>query len=157
TPDAVRKLAEKQVRTVVPRAFGIKVVDTADPARKSFYVEHILAANTPLPASPDTQRFGTSEPNQVEIEIEICEQAGAAVSREPADNACIGRGLITGLPPLPQHSPIDVTFTMNETGLLRVHAVELKTGKDLHIELQIQGLTEEQVKEATNTVARYAL
>ncbi|CAI7980294.1 Molecular chaperone Hsp70 [Frankia sp. Hr75.2] len=157
TTEAVRQLAEKKVRTVVPRAFGIKVVDSADPALKRLKVEHILPPNTPLPASPDTERFGTVEDNQTGIEIEIWEQAGATVSPELADNAAIGRGLISGLPPLPRNSPIDVTFTMNETGVLRVHAVELKTGKDLHIELQIQGLTEEQVEKARNAVARYTL
>jgi molecular chaperone DnaK (HSP70) len=155
--DTVMRLARKKVRTVVPRAFGIKVVDADDPARKRLKVAHLLAANTPLPASPDTERFGTVEPNQVEIEIEIWEQAGATLSPELADNAPIGRGLISGLPPLPQGSPIDVTFTMNETGVLHVHAVELKTGKDLHIELQIQGLSEEQVEQARNAVSRYTL
>jgi molecular chaperone DnaK (HSP70) len=157
TPDTVMRLAEKRVTTVVPRAFGIKVVDPDDPAHRRLYVEHILEANTALPVSPDTQHFGTVEANQVEVEIEIWEQAGATVSPELADNTPIGRGVITGLPPLPKNSPIDVTFAMNETGLLTVHAVELKTGKDLHIELQIQGLTDEQVAEARNRVARYAL
>jgi molecular chaperone DnaK (HSP70) len=157
TTEAVRELAKKKVRTVVPRAFGIKVVDSADPDLRRHKVAHILPPNTALPASPDTERFGTVEDNQTEIEIEIWEQAGATVSEELADNAAIGRGLINGLPPLPRNSPIDVTFTMNETGVLRVHAVELKTGKDLHIELQIQGLTEEQVEKARNAVARYTL
>ena len=64
--------------------------------------------------------------------------------------------MITGLPPLPRRSPVDVTFRMSETGLLRVEAVELKTDKKTNLELQIQmGLSEDEVSEATSAVARY--
>ena len=45
---------------------------------------------------------------------------------------------------------------MNETGLLRVEAVELKTGKKLKMELQTGGLTEAKVDEARSAIARYA-
>ena len=162
TADKVRQLASKKVTSVVPRAFGIKVVDRA--RRKElpenedlpFKIEHILEANRPLPASPDTQQFYTVYPDQVAIEIEIWEQAGAVSSPEVADNNKIGDGIITGLPPLPQESPIDVTFRMNETGLLRVEAVELKTGKKLNLELQTEGLAEKDVDAARSAIARYA-
>jgi molecular chaperone DnaK len=162
TADKVRKLASKNVTTVVPRAFGIKVVDREDgkelpdDENLSYKIAHILEANRPLPASPDTQQFYTVYPDQVAIQIEIWEQAGAVASSELADNNKIGDGIITGLPPLPQESPIDVTFRMNETGLLRVEAVELKTGKKLNMELQTEGLAENKVDEARSVIARYA-
>lgn len=163
TADKVRQLATKSVTSVVPRAFGIKVVDSKahkelpdDDEKLSFKIVHILEANRPLPASPDTQQFYTVYPDQVAISIEIWEQAGAVASSEPADNNKIGDGLITGLPPLPQESPIDVTFRMNETGLLRVEAVELKTGKKLKMELHTEGLAEAKVDEARSAIARYA-
>ena len=38
--------------------------------------------------------------------------------------------------------------------LLRVEAVELKTAKKLKMELQIQGMSEAQVREARNAVGR---
>jgi molecular chaperone DnaK len=47
---------------------------------------------------------------------------------------------------------------MNEMGLLRVEAVELKTGKKLNMELQIQGvMSEDQIGKARSAVARYAV
>jgi molecular chaperone DnaK (HSP70) len=163
TAEKVRQLATKSVTSVVPRAFGIKVLDRKsrdelpdDEKKLSFKIVHILEANRPLPASPDTQQFYTVYPDQVAISVEIWEQAGAVASSEPADNNKIGDGLITGLPPLPQESPIDVTFRMNETGLLRVEAVELKTGKKLKMELQTGGLAEAKVDEARSAIARYA-
>jgi molecular chaperone DnaK (HSP70) len=163
TPDKVRQLASKNVTSVVPRAFGIRVVDRKpgeelpdDHEQLPFKIAHILEANRPLPASPDTQRFGTVYPNQVVVNIEIWEQAGSVASSDPADNNKIGDGLITGLPPLPQDSPIDVTFRMSETGLLRVEAVEHMTGKKLDMELQTGGLAEAEVDEKRSAIARYA-
>jgi molecular chaperone DnaK len=165
TPAKVLQLANKKVTSVVPRAFGIKVMDLKpgeeppdDPDDAPHKIDHLLQANRPLPASPDTQTFCTVYADQVAIKVEIWEQAGAVASGELANNKKIGDGVITGLPPLPKQSPFDVTFKMNETGLLRVEAVEPKTGKKLNIELQTEGLAGAKVKveEARSVVARYA-
>jgi molecular chaperone DnaK (HSP70) len=156
--EKVRALAGKRVATVVPRAFGIKVVNRDAGDRESFSISHVLRSNTPLPARTEPARFGTAYPDQTDIQIEVWEQSGSVESEELDDNQHIAEGLISGLPRLPQGSPIDVTFEMELDGLLRVHAVELKTNKDLHIELQIKGgLSEEQVDEARSAVARYSV
>lgn len=155
--EKVRELAKKTVTTVVPRAFGIKVIDSNDPNLEREFVEHLLPANTPLPANPSPQMFATVVPNQVEIKIEVWEQAGSTTSPELVHNAHIGEGLITGLPPLPAGSPMEVTMSMDEMGTLRVDAVELSTKNELHIELAIGGLDEAEVEAARNAVARYAL
>jgi molecular chaperone DnaK (HSP70) len=157
TAEKVRKLAGTKVATVVPRAFGISVQDNdGDDEEAVFSISHILEANRPLPAT-ETKKYSTAHHDQVAIRIEIWEQAGSVSSRDLADNNKIGEGLITGLPPLEKGSPVDVTFAMNETGLLRVEAVELVTGKKLQIELQIRGLSEAQVSEARSAVANYAV
>ena len=152
--DHLRRLARKTVTTVVPRAFGVKVYSRGE---EEYSVSHVLAANQPLPAAPGRQTFYTAHPDQTEIEIEIWEQAGAVSSRELADNARIGDGVITGLPPLPKGSPIDVDFRMDERGLLRVEATELRTDTTLTIELQIQGLTEDQVERSRAVVSGYGV
>lgn len=157
TTQSVMELAEKKITTVVPRAFGIKVIDSDDPELKREFISHLLAANTPLPADTGSRRFGTVVPNQTEVKIEVWEQTGAVASGDLGHNAHIGEGVITGLPPLPKGSPIDVTFAMDELGTLRVHAVELSTGKDLRIELVIAGLNEDEVKAARDAVALYAV
>jgi molecular chaperone DnaK (HSP70) len=157
-PEKVRRLAGRRVTTVVPRAFGVKTIDdVADDGKETFSVSHVLKANTALPAVPDAERFVTAYEDQTEISIEIWEQAGAAESRLLADNAKIGEGVITGLPRLRKGSPIDISFAMDELGTLKVHAVELQTKKDLHIEVSIQGLSESQVDQAKQAVARYAV
>jgi molecular chaperone DnaK len=158
-PEMVRQLAEKTVTSVVPRAFGVKVLveddNEPDKTGKRRMISHILEANRPLPAGPETHKYSTAEPNQTSILIEIWEQAGAVASPEIADNAKIGEGAITRLPNLPKGSPIDVTFNMSATGVLSVDAIELTTKKRLKFDLQIKGLSGQKLEAAKDTVSRY--
>jgi molecular chaperone DnaK (HSP70) len=154
--EQVRLLKDQKVTTVVPRAFGVKTVDFDEAGEESFSIDHVLKANTALPVELDPERFATAYDDQTQIKIEIWEQTGAVESSSLADNAKIGEGIITGLPRLAKGSPINITFAMDEMGTLSVHAVELQTGKDLHIEVRIEGLSEAQVAEAKEAVARYS-
>jgi molecular chaperone DnaK len=160
SPDMVRQLAEKTVTSVVPRAFGVKVLsesddDEAGKSGKRRMISHILEANRPLPAGPETHPYVTAEQNQTSILIEIWEQAGAVASPEIADNNKIGEGSITRLPNLPKGSPINVTFKMSATGILSVDAIELTTKKRLKFDLQIKGLSGQKLEAAKDTVSHY--
>ena len=53
---------------------------------------------------------------------------------------------------LPEHSPIEVTFSLDEQGLLQVHAVEPTSGKDISFERKVAGLTQEQKREIRERV-----
>jgi molecular chaperone DnaK (HSP70) len=152
--DQVRKLASKKVTTVAPRAFGIKVLDSVIESNDTFKIHHLIDANRKLPAGPLKGTFQTASVDQTMISIEVWEQAGSKRSPDPADNRKIGDGLISDLPPLPKGSPVDVTFWMSDSGVLRVEALEPKTGRKLNIELQIAGLTEQEVVQATDLVAK---
>jgi molecular chaperone DnaK (HSP70) len=159
SPEMVRQLAEKTVTSVVPRAFGVKVLveDDSEPSKtgKRRIVSHILEANRPLPAGPETHKYSTAEPNQTSVLIEIWEQAGAVASPEMADNTKIGEGAITRLPNLPKGSPIDVTFNMSATGVLSVDAIELTTKKRLKFDLQIKGLSGQKLEAARDAISHY--
>ncbi|MDQ6920229.1 MAG: Hsp70 family protein [Candidatus Dormibacteraeota bacterium] len=150
SPDKLRRLAETKVTAVLPRAFGVRLQDEYDSNR--FYIDHLVFANDPLPKSSDKQ-YRTVADNQTAVEIKIYEQVGEVASPEVEHNDMIGEGLISGLPPLPKHSPIAVSFDVDEMGNLKVHAVELSTRKDVHIELRIRGLDQSQVAEAASHVA----
>jgi molecular chaperone DnaK len=161
--EQVEELAAKKVATVVPRAFGIKAIDGSDPRaqtdpdRAPSKIYHLLQANTPLPAEIEPETFYTVQDNQRNVLVEVWEQAGSLASDELANNTHIGEGLLTDLPPRPRGTPFDVTFWMSETGLLKVHAHEKRSGREVRFEIQIGGLTDEQVREAGRAVARYAV
>lgn len=156
TAEKVRSLAAKSVATVVPRAFGLKVVDSTDPSQQRTYILHLLEANRPLPADVrDT--FMTVADNQSEVHLEIWEQAGSVASPELEHNAYIGEAVLGNLPPRPAGTPFEVSFHMTETGLLEVHGREVSSGQDVRFELQIGGLDETELRVAANTLARYAV
>jgi molecular chaperone DnaK len=160
--DEVEKMARKRVATVVPRGFGVRGIDArdplaiSDPVRAREIVVHLLPANTPLPADTGPYPFATAVENQRMVGIEVWEQAGPIESEDPADNRKVGEGMLRDLPPrLPARTSFEVTFLMSETGLLTVHAIEPRSGKDVRFELQIGGLDKAGMDKARRSVANY--
>jgi molecular chaperone DnaK len=157
----VENMAAKHVATVVPRAFGLKVVDHTDPVFKTDpnrareYISHLLTANTQLPADTGPQTFRTVFDNQREVKLEVWEQAGSVASEELEHNTHIGEGILADLPRRPAGAPFDVIFHMTETGLLKVHGYEAGSGREVRFEIQIGGLNETEVRRAAAAVARY--
>ena len=161
TLEQVENMVAKQVATVVPRAFGLKVVDRTDPIFKTDpnrareYISHLLTANTRLPADTGPQTFLTVTDNQREVKLEVWEQAGSVASEELEHNTHIGEGILADLPRRPAGAPFQVDFHMTETGLLKVHGQEADSGREVRFEIQIGGLDETEVQKATAAVARY--
>jgi molecular chaperone DnaK len=159
--EQVENWRRKKVTTVVPRAFGLRVVDPTDPlfkvdrGRARAYIEHLLTANTPLPADTGPQTFRTVDDNQRTVLLEVWEQAGAVASEKPEHNTRIGEGRLEELPDGPAGTPFQVVFSMSETGLLTVHAWEASTRREVRFEIQIGGLDETEVQQAASAVARY--
>ena len=159
--EQVENMAAKHVATVVPRAFGLKLVDTGDPVFKTDpdrareYISHLLTANTRLPADTGPQTFATIYDNQRQVKLEVWEQAGSVASEELKHNTHIGEGVLADLPPRPAHAPFEVVFHMTETGLLKVHGYEASSGREVRFEIRIGGMDETKVRQAAAAVARY--
>jgi molecular chaperone DnaK len=159
--DRAEAMMSTRVTTVVPRGFGIKVVDENDPVfaasphKARLYIMHLLPANTPLPADSGAVPFATSIANQPVIDLEVWEQKGPVESEELADNTLVGRGRLRLPARLPMRTAVQVTFSMNETGLLTVHAEEPESGREVRFDLQIGGMDQAAVDTARNRVARH--
>jgi molecular chaperone DnaK (HSP70) len=157
--EQVMAMAQTNVTTVVPRAFGVKSIDGSDPlamtdpVRARKIVLHLLPANTPLPADTGPYTFYTAIDNQRVVEVEIWEQTGAVESPELDHNHRIGRGLMRMPPRLKAMSPLDVTFVLSETGTLSVQAVEPASHAELRFELTIGGLAEADLATARKNIA----
>jgi molecular chaperone DnaK len=150
----VEDLAAKHVATVMPRAVGLKVVDSADPVfkidpgRARAYISHLLTANTPLPADSRPMIFSTVVDNQREIRLEVWEQVGSISFEDLEHNMYIGDTVFGDLPPRPAGTPFEVVFQMTETGLLRAHCRETGSGFEVSCEIQIGGLHETETRHA---------
>jgi molecular chaperone DnaK len=151
-------LAAKQTRNVLPKAFGVKLLDTSDPdwrKNERYYVEHLVHANDPVPTGERELNASTVVEGQRAIEIELYEQSGSVAGPEMSENKLLneGKGTIDGLPPLPKGSPLHIVMTVDDEGLLALLATEPSTGKVLNINVKVSVLSNEQVEEATNVVS----
>jgi molecular chaperone DnaK len=156
TEEHVRALAARTVVNVLPKAIGIKLLDTAragwegNPASANF-IEHLVSAQTQLPYSINPIEFRTVVPNQQEIEIEIWEQAGAIPDRDIAANHPLdASGRISGLGrfALPAGSPISFEMNIDHEGTVRIRVVEPASSQELEFSVRISVLSSDQVAEA---------
>lgn len=155
--DKVRAIAGRTVVNVLPKAVGVKLIDTTiatwedDPDGAS-YIEHLIEAQTQLPVEPPrTLVANTVVANQPGVEIEIWEQAGASPSPDLAANHRVDdAGLIEGLTQfrLPAGSPVNIELGVDAEGTVRLRAVEPTSGKELEMNVRISVLSAEQVAEA---------
>ncbi len=154
----VSQLSGKKTQSVLPKAFGVRLLDTDNPARE--YVKHLAFANDPLPTGERTFVARTIRHNQTEVLIELYEQAGTVLSEELAANTPIteGSGLITGVPPQPagQFASIDIVMSIDSDGLLALRATERSTGNDLVIKVSV-GLSAERLGIAIDAVSKISI
>ncbi|GIJ48327.1 molecular chaperone DnaK [Virgisporangium aliadipatigenens] len=162
--DALARLAEKEITNVLPKAFGVRLVDTDDPTWQSdperySYIEHLVHADEKLPSGIRPLEAGTVVDGQTEVEIALFEQAGGEESRDLDANKQVdgGTSSITGLPHLPRNSAINIAMQVDSEGLLTVTAREPVSGRDLTINVRVSVMSEREVAEAQSAVSAIAV
>lgn len=84
----------------------------------------VIPRNTTIPTKM-TKNFTTMYDNQTVVLFQVYEGEGASTK----DNILLGKFELTGIPPAPKCVPsIQVTFDINENGVLNVLAKDMKTG-----------------------------
>jgi molecular chaperone DnaK len=131
-----------QVVPVTPRGVGILVEDSFDPAGQRSFVEHLVAANTPLPVQRTEERFGTILENQQSVRVQVYEQAGPVPSPEVGHNRRVLNGELTEIGDLPAGSLIRITMSIAVDGRLTVVAHEPRSGRELRLEAYVEGVVD---------------
>jgi molecular chaperone DnaK (HSP70) len=152
----LRKLADRTVVNVLPKAIGVKMVDTDKPGWEddpdaASYVEHLIDAQTQLPYQREPFVASTVVDHQDEIAIEIWEQAGGSPGPELAANHPLdasGRIKDLGSFTLPAGSPINIEMNVDAEGTVHLRAVEPASSHEATISVRISILSAEQVSEA---------
>jgi molecular chaperone DnaK (HSP70) len=125
-----------------PRAVGILVEDSFDPSGERSFVDHLVAANTPLPVERTEERFGTILQNQQSVRVQVYEQAGPAPSPEAGHNRRVLDGELTEIGDLPAASLIRITMRIAVDGRLTVIAHEPHSGRELRLEAYVEGVVD---------------
>jgi molecular chaperone DnaK len=142
-------IASRQISTVASRAFGVIALD---PNTDVEHVVHLVHANDSLPRGK-TREFGTVEDDQTIVKIIVVEQAGSAESTEVAHNEPIADGELKIPPGKPAGWPIEVTFSLDTSGLLHVTAVEKETSESLTLDVRVGGMSEDEVSKSRTDLA----
>lgn len=119
---------------VVPLSLGIETLGGV--------VDKVIHRNTPIPARATT-RYSTSVDNQTAVILNIY-QGERELTK---DNQHLGTFKLSDIPPMPAQFPqVDVTFLVNEDGLLTVTAKEQRSGRSAQVTVEAtHGLTREEV------------
>jgi len=119
---------------VIPLSLGIETVGGA--------VAKLIMRNSPIPARAH-EHFSTSKDGQTSIRIHVLQG-----ERELAEH-CRSLGTIDlrGVPPMPAGIPqVEVTFLVDQNGVLSVKAREKRSGQEASIQVvPAYGLTQEEV------------
>jgi molecular chaperone DnaK len=156
----VQELVERKAVSVLPKAFGVRVLDPQDPAGSREIVHHLAFANDPLPVTGRGFPAQTTHHRQPSVEIAIYEQAGTVVSEELSANNPLtdGVGVIDGIPPQPpgQFARITIQMDIDDDGLLVVRATEQSTQKNLEIKVRV-GMSDQELEDAVSSVSKIAV
>jgi molecular chaperone DnaK len=119
---------------VVPLSLGIETLGGV--------VDKVIYRNTTVPARATT-RYSTSIKGQTAILINIY-QGERELTK---DCKLLGTFKLSGIPPMPAQMPqVDVTFLVNENGMLTVRAREQRSGQEASVTVQAaHGLTQDEV------------
>ncbi|HEU0030910.1 MAG TPA: Hsp70 family protein [Kofleriaceae bacterium] len=115
------------VLEVTPRGLGIGTV--------AGYCEELIRRNSRVPAEMK-RVFTTSRDRQDMVRIVVCQ----GESRRLDSNTVIGDLVLQGLPPRPRgETSIEVTFTLDASGILQVRARDTQTGAEQRAQLDLIG------------------
>jgi len=145
---ALKRLDDMKVTNVVSHSFGVVALRETG----AEFISNLILAQEPLPAAR-TKTYYTVDANQSEVQLRIMESA----AREEAINdleqgTTVGEAVLPMVPGLPQGAPIEVTFELNQQGLLNITSKDLAaSGKTVTASIETnRALSPEEVAEATS-------
>jgi molecular chaperone DnaK (HSP70) len=120
---------------VIPLSLGIETVGGA--------VAKLIMRNTTVPTRA-TERFSTSVDGQTSIKLNVLQGEREMVE----DCRSLGEFHLAGLPPMPAGIPkLEVEFLVDASGVLKVSAVEQRSGKRASLQIvPNHGLTQDEVE-----------
>jgi len=127
---------------VTPRGLGIGTV--------AGFCEELIGRNSRLPAAMK-RMFTTARDRQDAVRIIVCQ----GESRRMHDNLVIGDLVLANLPPRPRgETSIEVTFSLDASGILQVRARDAQTGREQNASLDlVGGMAQEDVAASRDRLA----
>jgi molecular chaperone DnaK len=140
--DLQEGLPDVTIEDATTHPLGIIVLDKTRQER----VVELISEGTKLPYE-FRGRFAYAYENMTAVRVEVTE--GTGTHREEV--AVIGKVEITGLPPRPRGTPIEVVYRYGMDQVLQVEVVDVETGVSRHVDIRFQGgMDSDQLRAARN-------
>ncbi|MHB9288197.1 molecular chaperone DnaK [Halobacteriales archaeon Cl-PHB] len=130
---------------VTPLSLGVEV--------KGGLFERLIEKNTTIPTE-ESKIFTTAQDNQTQVQIRVFQG-----EREiAAENELLGEFALTGIPPSPAGVPqIEVTFSLDENGIVNVSAEDKGSGNQEDITIEGgAGLSDDQIEQMQEEAEEHA-
>ena len=133
-----------KIINVSSRSFGTCAYNNDDQQR----LYNIIMKNTELPAT-GTDNFYPREDNQKSVKFEVLENLSSEEIIDPEIGKEIGVAVLTMPEGVTTDTQIRVTFRLDESGLLYLHAKEMKDGLEIEATFQTtEALSEQEMSDA---------
>lgn len=150
-PGRLRELADSPIPTIVTsRSFGVEAIHDID-GREMKRITNLIKLNDQLPAE-GSSTFGTYSLNQPGADLRYFENLASETTVDPDETSCIeiGSALLTLPANLPKGSPIEITFRLDEQGLLHATGREMTQNRIVDVEIKTAaGMSPEELAAAT--------
>lgn len=112
----------------------------------------LIERNTTIPCS-HTEVFSTARNNQSMVRVHVLQ----GERKMAKDNKSLAKFELVGIPPAPRGVPkIEVTFEINENGLVNVRAKDVGSGEEQSVNIVADGgLTDEQIEKMIDEADSY--
>ncbi|HKL28722.1 MAG TPA: molecular chaperone DnaK [Natrialbaceae archaeon] len=130
---------------VTPLSLGVEV--------KGGLFERLIDKNTTIPTE-ESKIFTTAAANQTSVQIRVFQGEREIAS----ENELLGEFQLTGIPPAPAGTPqIEVTFSIDENGIVNVAAEDKGSGNEESITIEGgAGLSDEQIEQMQEEAEEHA-
>jgi molecular chaperone DnaK len=130
---------------VTPLSLGVEV--------KGGLFERLIEKNTTIPTE-EAKVFTTAQDNQTQVQIRVF-QGEREIAEE---NELLGEFALTGIPPSPAGVPqIEVTFSLDENGIVNVEAEDKGSGNKEDITIEGgAGLSDDQIEQMQEEAEKHA-
>ncbi len=139
---------------ITTKSYALEVLDENEESR----CRNMIFKDTKIPESGEvtvTKTFGTAEANQDSVDLKVYESVFADEYYDIDEEFLLGNAVLELPGNLPAYSPIEVTFTLNNEGILIITGRDPVGGKDISATLQATGvMSQEKVEEIKKTSSK---
>lgn len=121
------------VTVATTKSYALKVLVNGDEKCCNMIIKNIKMENGSVSV---TKQFGTAEANQETAELVVYESDFDAEYYEVDEDFNLGTASLELPGNLPAGAPIQVTFTLNNEGILEVTGCDMTTNKEIHATMQ---------------------